>query len=85
MLERLNELMEGAAPEDSPEKVFVQYYGSALRGNTLLSIVIEKKGDLTRYTLDEMGMLILGYALGEKNRIDNEDGISLDNDNKQTH
>lgn len=64
-------------PEDEAEIALLSAYTKAVGGQTLINICIDERSKIDGYSLEEVQMFILGYALGQKDFLDKIGGLDL--------
>ena len=78
-LSRINSLIEGkVAPEGTGELILLDMYAKSLHGEPLVNIIIDEKGSIDKFDSLDLSMLILGYALGQKEYLENEGMVEMD-------
>ncbi len=89
-LNLLEDLINGEQEPDSQGEVaFLNFYQRAVSGDSLLNIILDNAQEVDYYGIDEYELMVLGYAMGQKDFLDRIDGLELErikkNDDEPLH
>ena len=76
-------------PEDHGEVALLTAFTKAVNGEPLITIMITDKMNMDLYSLEEIQMFLMGYAIGQKDFLDKLGGLDLSkiikDDDETTH
>lgn len=84
-LQRVDELISGVSePQNSAEELFILAYNSGISEELFFHCMLSLGNSLDKLTLEEIHYFMLGYAMGQADKLTNELDELLEN-NKPAH